>query len=158
MADKKQIESVWPFLPTVNMTDDVLTGAFLDGKTTLVMVDKHRNAAIGAQLGEPRLFLRVLHDVYALVNVVLAVGFLQFFKEDGDLVAIRSAKSQELKTLVGGQAGGLGCIGGHGVGDGFGNCFRYYTNVLTLRLCKTKNWTAKEHLYERIEWWYEKVA
>lgn len=62
--------------------------------------------------------------------------------------AIGSAESQELKTLVGNQASGFGCIGRHDVGDGFCDCFRYYTNELTLGLCKAKNWTAQEHLDE----------
>ena len=68
------------------------------------MVHNHRNAAIGPQLGEPRLLLNILRDVDSLPCEVFAVGLLQFFENDGSFPAIGRAPRQELNALVGFQA------------------------------------------------------
>ena len=63
-------------------------GALHDGELAVVVVDKHRNAAIGAEVGEPLLLLNVLHDGDGLEDIVwLAVGLLQFLEDNGGFVA-----------------------------------------------------------------------
>lgn len=61
---------------------------FHDAQAVLVVVDEDGDAAVGAFVGEPLLFLDVLHDVDALEDVVgFAVGCFEFFEEDACFVA-----------------------------------------------------------------------
>lgn len=61
---------------------------FHDAQTVLVVVDEDGDAAVGAFVGEPLLFLDVLHNVDALEDVVgFAVGCFEFFEEDACFVA-----------------------------------------------------------------------
>lgn len=66
------------------------SGALHDGEPAIVVVDKHGNTAIGAEIGEPLLLLDVLHNGDGLEDIVwLAVGLLQFLEDDGRFVACR---------------------------------------------------------------------
>lgn len=52
-----------------------------DSQPALVVIDEHRDSAVGPESCEPRLFLDILSNIYSLVCVVgLAVDFLQFFE------------------------------------------------------------------------------
>lgn len=62
--------------------------AFLNSQTAGIVVYKNGDATIGAFIGEPFLFLNVLHDVDGLVDVGrLSVSFLEFFEDDARLVS-----------------------------------------------------------------------
>jgi hypothetical protein len=62
--------------------------SFEDGKAAAVVVDDGGDAAVGVEGRVPRLFLGVFADVDGLDRVLLAVGFLELFEEDGDFPAV----------------------------------------------------------------------
>lgn len=59
-----------------------------DGEAVAVMVDDGGDAAVGVEVCVPRLLLGVFANVDGLEGVLLAVGFLELFEEDGGLDAI----------------------------------------------------------------------
>ena len=80
----------------------LLTRAFHNTQSTVVVVDQHGNATIGSYLGEPFFFLDVLHDIDALENIVgAAICFLELFKNDTCLVAVWCTKGQKLEAFAG---------------------------------------------------------
>jgi hypothetical protein len=50
--------------------------AFHDGEAALVVINNDRNAAIGAEFGEPFLLLYILTNIDALENVFFAICLL----------------------------------------------------------------------------------
>lgn len=62
--------------------------AFKDRQTAVIMVNKHGDAAIGVECGEPRFLLHTLTNVNGLMDVVDAVGGTDLFKCDGGLDAV----------------------------------------------------------------------
>lgn len=55
---------------------------FDDGVSTFIVIDYNGYAAVGIDLGEPRLFLDVLEEVDGLVCIRFVVCFLKFLQKD----------------------------------------------------------------------------
>jgi len=67
--------------------------ALHNGELAVVMIDEHGDTAVGPQVGEPLLFLDVLHYADALEDIVgFPVGLFDLFKDDGRFVACTSPR------------------------------------------------------------------
>jgi len=79
--------------------------AFEDREVVAVVINDCRDAAVGREFREPGLLLDVLHDVDALVDILLTIGGFQFLEDDGGFVAIGCAECEELNARFANQAG-----------------------------------------------------